>query len=665
MKGKIKNRRRIEAADLCRLKLITSVALSPDEKKTAYTLQTISDNRRRYYSHIYVVNCRTKESRQYTYGEVSDHGIVWSPDGRHIAFISTRDQEDGIYILSADSGTEKNIINFEGTASSLTWTPDSRELVYTFRHSDSYYIKDKDKKWEAPLFRHITGFPYRVDGGGFLSKDSFHIYKLDIESGRTRPLTRGKSDDFSPGISPDGRWIAFCSQGREIVPPFNRELYVIPINGGKRELIPTPPGWVWSPVFSPDGKFIAYCGGDNPEDNMGVTNLHVWKVRTDGKMPAVDLIRQFDRSTGNYTVSDIGGMIGMPPQWSSDGKKVYFIATDMGNSHIFYVNSAGGNPARVTEKNCHVKAFSLGRRTNKIAAMISTTNIPSQLHLLSGRCRGDVKSKVIFEPNKKLLSKINIPKTKEVWFKSKDSTKIQGWLVLPPKFSKYRKYPAILQIHGGPVIQFGFTFYFEMLYLASNGYVVFCTNPRGSTGRGEAFAAPIRNDWGTVEGYDDLMAAADYLEKLSYVDAKRIGVTGGSYGGFMTNWIIGHSNRFAAAVTQRSACNMSSMVMTASGDMGRGFGRHPWSDPEWYRKMSPLTYAENIRTPLLILHSENDLAAKIDQADQLYTVLKLMKKKVEFVRFPEESHGLPRFGRPDRRIARLEWILKWFDKYLK
>ena len=205
-----------------------------------------------------------------------------------------------------------------------------------------------------------------------------------------------------------------------------------------------------------------------------------------------------------------------------------------------------------------------------------------------------------------------------------------------------------------------------MLYLASKGYVVFYTNPRGGGGRGETWAGTIIGDWGTID-YQDCMAAADYLEKLPYVNARKTGVTGGSYGGYMTNWMVGQTDRFKAAVTQRSVVDLTSFVGTS--DMGydlyREFGGQPWEVPETYERCSPITYAKKIKTPLLIIHSEQDLRCSIEQAEQLFVTLKLMKKKVEMVRFPEEPHGLSRHGRPDRRIARLEWILKWFDRYLK
>jgi dipeptidyl aminopeptidase/acylaminoacyl peptidase len=243
---------------------------------------------------------------------------------------------------------------------------------------------------------------------------------------------------------------------------------------------------------------------------------------------------------------------------------------------------------------------------------------------------------------------------------------VQGWLVLPPNFNPNRKYPSILEIHGGPRVQYGFTFFHEMQYLAGKGYVVFYTNPRGGAGRGETWAASISGGWGELD-YKDCMAAADWMEKQLFINKRKMGVTGGSYGGYMTNWMIGHSDRFAAAITQRSVVDLKSFF--GSSDIGydlhREFAGYPWSNAENYEKCSPITYFQNIRTPVLIIHSEQDLRCGIEQAEQMFAMLKMLGKKVEFVRFPEEPHGLSRHGRPDRRIARLEWINKWFARYLK
>jgi dipeptidyl aminopeptidase/acylaminoacyl peptidase len=441
----------------------------------------------------------------------------------------------------------------------------------------------------------------------------------------------------------------------------------MPINGGKARKLPTPTGPVQTIGFSPDGKKIAYYGHANAENRGWVTNYHLWTVGVNGKPAARDLIPKFDRQLYDQTISDIGeGFEIHPAQWTLDGKRIYFCASDTGSTHIFYVPSRGGLPTRVTKKGCHVKSFSMNGRKKRIAAVISDLKAPGELHCLPPVYNGDARTRVLTKCNKSLFSEINFPTTKEIWFKAYDGTRLHGFLVTPPNLNKNRKYPALLEIHGGPQTQYGFTFFHEMLLLASKGYVVFYTNPRGGGGQGETFADSITADWGGID-YQDCMAATDYLEKLPYVNKNRMGVTGGSYGGFMTNWIVGHTNRFKAAVTQRSVVDLNSFF--GSSDFGYLFEKEldglPWTNPQVYKKCSPLTYVKNIRTPLLIIHSEQDLRCSIEQAEQLFATLKLLRRKVEFIRFPEEPHGLSRHGRPDRRIARLEWIVKWFDKYLK
>ena len=664
-----KKKRLLETDDLCRLSVVNSIAMSPDETRVAYTVETISDDKKKYFSRLFVADLEIDEITQYTFGEVADSSPLWSPDGTSIAFISTRDKKTAIYIIPADGGAERKVIEADGAFSSLGWTPDGKELVYMFRYNDSHDIEDEKEKKEPPAFRHITRIFFRLDGSGFLPKDRFHIWKVDVESGKSKQLTKGNYDDLYPAVSPDGKKIAFISN-RSRYPDIDYlldDIFTIPIDGGKAKKIPTPKGPKEMPAFSPDGKKIAYLGHANPENAWGVENTHIWTVGVSGRPAAKDLIPKFDRQAFDATIADMGeGLSGAAPIWSPDGKRIYFSASDVGSTHIFYVSSRGGLPTRVTHKNCHIKGFSLSGRCRSIAAVYSDLSTPSDIHIIPATFRGDKKSEKLLEPNKSLFAEIDWPKTKEVWFKAHDGFKLQGWLVTPPGFNRNRKYPAILEIHGGPRTQYGFSFFHEMLRLASKGYVVFYTNPRGGLGRGETFADAITGCWGEID-YLDCMSAADYMEKLPFVNKKRMGVTGGSYGGFMTNWIIGHTNRFKAAVTQRSVVNLESFF--GSSDMGYSlkseFKGVPWLDLEKYRKYSPLTYAKNIKTPLLIIHSENDLRCNIEQADQLFTTLMMMKKKVEYVRFPGEPHGLSRHGRPDRRIARLNWILKWFDKYLK
>jgi dipeptidyl aminopeptidase/acylaminoacyl peptidase len=665
-----KNKKRLlEAEDLCRLNLPSDIAFSPDETKVAYTVENISEDRQKYFSRIFVVDIKTGRSQQYTYGEISDRALSWSPDSKWLAFVSTREKKTGVYLIPAEGGAERKIIEEDGSFSRPLWTPDCKELVFAFRFNDSHAEKDEKKKKEAPVFRHITKLFYRLDGSGFLPKGTFHIWKLDIASGKMKQLTRGKYNDIQPDISRDGKWVVFISNHSVEPDRFinNEELFMVPTAGGKLKKIPTPLGPKASPAFSPDGKMIAYAGNDNPEDTMGVTNFHIWIVGVTGKPAARDLIPRFDRSCIDLTICDtVEGHGVVPPAWSSDGKKLYFAASDTGSTHLFHISAKGGLPTRITKKPCHIKNHSVARSGKKIAAIIADIDDPGNIFLLPAAYNGDGKRNQLTHLNTPLFSQIDFPKTQEKWFKGFDGTELQGWLVTPPNFNRNRKYPAILEIHGGPRVQYGHSFFHEMLFLASKGYIIFYTNPRGGGGRGETWAAANVADWGGID-YMDCMAATDYMEKLPFVNKKKMGVTGGSYGGYMTNWIVGHTPRFKAAVTQRSVVNLESFF--GSSDFGyldkAEFGGQPWETPDEHKRMSPLTYARNIKTPLLILHNESDLRCGIEQAEQLFATLKYLRKKVEFVRFPEEPHGLSRHGRPDRRIARLQWILKWFDRYLK
>jgi len=665
-----KNKKRLLVAeDLCRLNLITGVALSPDESKIAYTVENITEDKKKYFSRMHLLEIKSGQSRQFTFGEISDHGPVWSPDGKQIAFVSSRDKKTGIYIIPAEGGAEKKIIEQDGAFGQLNWTPDGKTLVFAFRYNDSHTEKDEKKKKEAPVYRHITRLFYRLDGLGFLPQDRFHIWKLDIASGKMHQLTKGRFDEQSPAVSPDGRMITFVSNRfpDPDIEPMGDDLFVMPINGGRERKIPTPAGPVASPSFSPDSQRIAYLGHQYLKDAWGVHNFHLWVVGVNGKPAAKDLVPKFDRQCVDQTINDLGEGHGNPTlYWTPDGKRIYFTASDLGSTHLFYVPSRGGLPTRITKKNCHVSGYSMNGRKRFFAANVVDLSNPGDLYLIPAAYHGDLKAERLTALNKQLFSEINFPATREIWFKAHDGTEIQGWLVTPPNFNRNRKYPAVLEIHGGPRVQYGFSFFHEMQLLASKGYVVFYTNPRGGGGRGETWAGSIVNDWGGID-YQDCMAAADHLEKFPFVSKKRIGVTGGSYGGYMTNWIVGQTRRFQAAVTQRSVTSLESFM--GSSDLGYSddveFGGHPWQNREGYLRMSPLTYAKNIRTPLLILHNESDLRCSIEQAEQLFATLKVMRRKVEFVRFPEEPHGLSRHGRPDRRLARLEWILKWFERYLK
>lgn len=664
-KTRSKAKRNMTADDLLKLKFVDGIALSPDESEIAISVRIAAENKKKYFSHIWMVNADGTDLRQFTHGEVTDSVPVFSPDGQMLAFTSKRNDKKGIYLLPRNGGEARCLVEADGSFSSLSFSPDGKSILCVFRKNDEVPKNEQGKK-EEPVYRHITRLFYKYDNAGFLPEDEGQVYIYDVESGEGTQITKGKRGKTSPVWSPDGKYIAYLSNIQRN-PDLHSDwidLFVIPGKGGKARRINTPKGPMMMPVFSPDGKHLAYLGHDNPHDAWGVTNWHVWKVPVRGGK-ARDLTPDLDRMCVDMTISDTvevheAGLL----KWSADGKHLFFQVSDTGSTHIYRVTGSGRNRELIVGGKRHVMSASLNGKSNLLALTVTDMTNPAEVFAATTTSGGKLKQLTKF--NDWLKKDVDVVKPEELIFKSTENYPVHGWIMKPPGFSSRKKYPSILQIHGGPRVQYGFSFFHEMQYLAAQGFVVYFSNPRGGQGYGEKHAEPIVEAWGSYD-YDDCMAFTDHMEAQPYIDSKRMGVTGGSYGGYMTNWIVGHTNRFRAAVTQRSVVNFESMY--GSSDIGfhlpHEVGGNPYDNPDGYRTMSPLTYVRNIKTPLLIVHSEQDLRCPIEQAEQLYICLKMMGRKTEFVRFPEEPHGLSRCGRPDRRIARLDWIRSWFDRYLK
>lgn len=663
-KQKKKSKRNITAEDLLKLRFVDGIALSPDETEIAISVRVVAENKKKYYSHLWMVNVDGTNLRQFTHGEVNDSVPTFSPDGKLMAFTSKRGEKKGIYLMPRNGGESKLLVEEDGGFSNLTFSPDGKSLLCVFRKNDEV-PKDENGKKEAPVFRHITRLFYKLDNAGFMPKDEGQVYIYDVETGEGRQLTFGTRGKTNPVWSPDGRYVAYLTniQRNPDLHSDLIDLFVIPAKGGKARLIKTPKGPMMMPSFSPDGKHIAYLGHDDPDDAWGVTNIHVWKVPVRGGK-AVDLTPTLDRMCIDLTIADMvevhdAGLL----KWSADGKHLYFMVSDAGTVHVYRMTASGRNREVVVGGKRQVMGVSLNGKTNTLAMIVTDMTTPAEVYSASG-AGGRLKQATKF--NDWLKKEVNLSKPEELIFKSTKNYPVHGWIMKPPGFNARRRYPSILEIHGGPRGQYGFSFFHEMQFLAAQGYVVYFSNPRGGQGYGEKHAEPIVKGWGTAD-YDDCMAVADHMAALPYIDTKKMGVTGGSYGGYMTNWIVGHTNRFRAAVTQRSVVNLESMY--GSSDIGfaipREVGGNPFDNLEAYRKMSPLTYVKKIKTPLLIIHSEQDLRCPMEQAEQLFISLKMMGRTTEFVRFPQEPHGLSRCGRPDRRLARLDWLQKWFDRYLK
>ena len=658
-------KRKITAEDLLKIKFVRSVALSPDDSKIMFTAEQVSKDKKDYHSHIYMIDSGGGDVSQYTFGEVKDSGPVFSPDGKWIVFISKRGEKKGIYKMPTSGGEAVLLAGEDGSYSGISVSPDSRNVLCVFSKADEV-PKNKEGKKEQPVFRHIDRFFYKLDNAGFMAKDRGHVYVIDLESGKARQITKGRNGERNPIWLGRGDNIAYVAniQRDPDIELLKDDIFVIPANGGRARKLSKPQGPVDAISGSPDGKTVAFIGHDDPYDAWGVANEHIWKVPVRGGK-AVDLTPGLDRMTLDLTISDTAeGHESMPPQWSPDGKQIYFQVSENGSTRIYSVRLSGGRLTKILGGKIHVVAFSTGNRKKAMATVVSTETVPAEIYV-SGMSANS-KPKRLTRLNDELLKEIDIKKPEELIVRGHDSYPIHAWIIKPPGFSPNRKYPSILEIHGGPRVQYGHTFFHEMQLLAAKGYVVYYGNPRGGQGYGRKHAEVTVNGWGTLD-YDDCISLARHMASRKYIDKNRMGVTGGSYGGYMTNWVVTHTDMFKAAVTQRSVTNFVSFF--GSSDFGYDIDREiqgsPWKNLDEWWEMSPIKHVTKVKTPLLIIHSEQDLRCPIEQAEQLFVSLKKLKRKVEMVRFPEEPHGLSRCGRPDRRMARLDWIAKWFDRYLK
>jgi dipeptidyl aminopeptidase/acylaminoacyl peptidase len=652
------------------LQIVSDPQISPDGRYVVFGLGRVVRETEKKYSNLWLVPTDGGAARQFTYGDQTDRMPRWSPDGQSIAFLSNRldEKQEQLFIISFSGGEARPLTDLDGRFASFEWSPDGAKFVCQFRRKDAAEAEreaDEQKKKLGIVARHVTSLEYKLDGFGYLPEEKWHIWTVDASRGEGKQLTEGDHNNSEPRWSPDGAQILYLSN-RSADPAQEMDavdMFLIPAEGGQEQRMEVRYGRKFMPSFSPDGRFIAYLGRE--QTGRFFQNSSLFVVPTTGG-EARNISAAADLHLSTVTNTDVGSSTAQTsPVWSTDGRSIYCQATSRGDQPLFaFPLDPAAAPRRVTTAPGITGSFSLDAAQEKMAYLWGTLDTLGQVWLYDYE---QDAARPLTDFNQTLLDSLDLGQVEEVEIDGPGGP-LSGWILKPPGFDPARRHPSVLEIHGGPQTQYGRAFMHEFYLLAAQGYVVSWCNPRGSQGYGEAASGAIYNNWGTVD-FDDIMAWTDYVAALPTIDPERMGVTGGSYGGYMTALIIGRTQRFKAAVAQRVVSNFISFYgssdMNTATEALMGAEQPPWTDLDNYWRQSPMRYIGAAQTPTLLIHSERDFRCDREQGEQVFVALKRLGVDTELILFPDESHGLSRNGRTDRRIARLGHMLRWFETYLK
>jgi len=629
--------------------------ISPDGSRIAYVVTQIDAEASEYRSAIWIVPFDgSSDPTQFTAGERRDTTPRWSPDGKWLAFASSRGEDpktpSNLYVIPAGGGEARKLTDQKESVESVVWSPDSTRIAFTARVRDEAYEEEDEKKRQPRRFLRVF---HKLDSVGWTGDRRKQVFVVAVDgSGPETQLTSGDYENDGPAWSADGTQIFFDGlRDENWDTTLINHLYVVDAAGGEPKKLTGDDASYGAPSVSPDGALVAFQY--SLEDETYPHHSQIGVMSPDGSNERI-LTRSLDRQCAPYPDS-------REPIW--DGNRIVFSVEDGGNIHLYAVSADGSaEPERILEGEHVIGGYDA--RDGKLAYTASTHTTMRELHADGRRLTNVGKA---FAEGRELAE------PERFSARSKDGYEVDAWIVRPSGFDPAKRYPAILTIHGGPFTQYGTGFFDEVQVYAGGGYVVLFSNPRGGSGYSEEHGRAIRGPvgdagpgWGTLD-YDDVMGVVDTaLEQFDFIDADRLGVIGGSYGGYMTSWIIGHTNRFKAAISERAVNNLVSMF--GSSDLfwvfHRQFGGPLWDHVDAYLEKSPSTYAKDIETPVLVLHSEQDLRCNIEQGEHFFSLLRLLGKEVEMVRFPAESHELSRSGSPRHRVIRFEAILEYFGRYL-
>lgn len=642
--------RRLDKTTFMEMESVTNPAISPDGRRIVFTRTFTDKMADRYRSTLWMVESDGGRVRELTGQTYSARQPVWSPDGKRIAFIAERDGTAQIHVLTPDTGDIVQLTRLEREPADLCWSPDGTQLAFSMLvpETDSPLpIKlpeaPKGAQWAKPAVV-IDRLTWAVDGQGQIPKAKRQVFTVDARLGGTpRQITDGKYSYDDPEWSPDGKRLYVSSIRRDDWEFARGDSEIYAVEPATRTIRPLTDrrGRDAQPKASPDGKRIAYVGYDHQKLTFHLSNLYVMNADGgDARLWAGDL----PSSPTNVV-------------WARDGGGVYFTVEERGTAQLYFA-PLGGKARRVTE-GVHVLSGVSLAANGQVAAVRSTFTEPGTLVTFNVARPSEMR--VLVDVNADVLDGLTLGAAQELNFTAPDGLGIQGWLIKPADFDPAKKYPLVLWIHGGPWSMYSVGFNWAFQNFAAEGYAVLYTNPRGSTGYGQAFVNGIQYAY-PGKDYDDLMAGVDAALKTGFIDENNLFVCGGSGGGVLTAWIVGHTNRFAAAVSMRPVVNWHSFVGTTDGPVTwyDQFRKYPWEDPQEFAVRSPLSYVANVTTPTMLLTGEADLRTPIGQTEEYYRALKMLGKPTLLVRVPEEFHG---FRRPSHQLAQQLYLQAWFEKH--
>ena len=652
---------RFQPIDVFQLEYVSDPQISPDGKQVVYVRNSVDIMSDRLRSTLWLVFFDDREQRPLTDHSGDQFSPRWSPDGKRLLYISSEGGRSQLFLRWMDTGQTARLTNLQTSPSGLSWSPDGRWIAFSMLVKESREpmvrlpSKPEGAQWAAPAIV-IEKLLYRADGAGYLKDGYRQIFLLSAEGGTPRQLTSGT---FHHGgrlaWTPDSRSLVFSANRSPNweLDPLNSELYRLDIADGGFKALTERRGPDSNPAVSPDGSRVAYLGFDDRLQGYQLRRLYLTGLDGEGSRL---LIPDFDRSVQS-------------PVWSGDGSGVYVQYSDQGNTKIGFISLQGEHKLIAS----NVGGTSLGRpyssgsfsvsSNGRIAYTVTGPARPADLALGPDK-QGEFRQ--VTRLNDDLLGHKELATVEEIRFKSSfDGRPVQGWIAKPPGFDPSRKYPLVLEIHGGPFANYGDRFSAEVQLYAAARYVVLYTNPRGSTSYGEEFGNLIHHNY-PGEDYDDLMSGVDAVIEQGYVDPSNLFVTGGSGGGVLTSWIVGKTSRFRAAVVAKPVINWYSFVLTA--DSYNFFYKYwfpgfPWEHAEHYLKRSPLSLVGNVKTPTMLLTGEEDYRTPMSETEQYYQALKLRQVETALVRIPGASHGIAR--RPSHLISKVAHVLAWFGKYRK